>query len=392
MSDATPPRDPDDASGAVPTGPTDAVADSPAFDSSAPDSFGPDSSAPDSAAPEPAASEPAATVPDAAASEAVGAAGEVSDQPDPDQVVAEPVTDEIPTGRIVEGLGIPPASSQERPPTRPVTQQFPDEGFEPIPDEPGPPAAQPVKKKGRSGWRTAALITTAVLLLTVIVGVGTELFLRNRVTNCLQSAFSDLTGTSTSVSMPRSPMLFSWASGSVAWVQVDTNDSASGSAMRLHARADDVSNDGRSVESLRGTVFAPYERVQALTDSANGGGVMIEQITGDGATGLLTIDSAFKLAFLAIPTTVTVKPVLTDGKVDFQVSEAKILGIGLPTDFPQQIVDQLSAGMLGPLFNEIAVQDLKVTDQGIEFAFSGENVNLQATSQVAGSPQGACGV
>lgn len=338
-----------------------------------------------------------------------GTAGETGD-PGASET-GDPGADEATTGPVdiaglaTEGLSTQPVSpaggvsspgqpAPDRPSTRPVTAQQPigtgaDTGdFAPMPASP-PTGETPVVRrsspKGRRPWRTAALITAAVLLLVVIAGAGTELYLRNRVTNCMESAFGNLTGTSTTVSVPRGPMIFAWLGGDLDWVQVDTNDSANGSAMRLHARADEVASDGRTAKSLRGSAFVPFERVKELADQQPGGEAQIESVTGSGADGTLTVEANYPVTFLSVPATVAVKPTLTGGKVTFQVTEAKAFGIGLPNDFAQGIVDQIAEAMLGPLFNEIAVDDLKVTDQGIEFTFAGDDVNLQAASQGSGT-------
>ncbi|GAC56929.1 hypothetical protein GOHSU_14_00960 [Gordonia hirsuta DSM 44140 = NBRC 16056] len=307
---------------------------------------------------------------------------------------SEPTTDEL---RAQPG---PPPGD---PVTGPMTKRLPGTGFTRIDDQvpviadDQPPVPDPADQVVRSRpqrkkmWRTAALITTAVVLLGVIAGVGTELYLRHRVTSCLESAFTNLTGTSTTVSVPRGLMLGAWFSGHVDWVQVDTNDASSGSAMRLHARADEVARDGRSAQSLRGTTYIPYSRVQELADQGNAasGGAeaaQIQSITGNGDAGTITIDSSYRMLFLSVPATVVLKPVTTDnGNVDFRVEEAKTFGIGLPNNFAQQIVDQVAEGMFGPLFTQIKVKNLKVTDQGVEFSFAGDDVNLQAASVGGGN-------
>lgn len=319
---------------------------------------------------------------------------------------AEPSTDEL---TVQRGTPVPTAPTLADVPTNPHTKVLPGDDFESF----GAPAlaglalgSDPVAAGQPSGvvrtvprpkrtWRTAALVTAAVLLLAVIAGVGTELYIRHKVTSCLETAFSNLTGTSTSVSIPRGPMLAAWFSGDVAWVQVDTNDSADSTAMRLHARANEVARDGRTAQSLGGTAYVPYSRVQELADQGGANGAAtIDRITGSAGEGTVTVDSTYRVVFVSVPATVVMKPATVDGKVEFPVQEAKTFGIGLPADFAQQIVDQVTEGMFGPLFAQIKVDTLKVTDLGIEFAFSGQNVNLQAastgTQNLSGTATGSC--
>lgn len=308
---------------------------------------------------------------------------------DLDALAADAIpTDAIPT----------PALPIEPEPVRPATQVFSDDDFRALDAaaesqaysaEPPVVRTSPSGSRKRRGWRTAALITTAVLLLTVIVGVGTELYVRHKVTSCLQNAFTDLTGTSTSVSVPRGPLLLSWVNGNIEWVQVDTNDSPTGGAMRLHARASDISRDGRTVQKLEGKAFVPFERIRELTTQQGGDApAVIESITGNGKSGTLTIESNYPVVFLSVPATVVLEPMVVGGKIEFQVKEAKAFGIGLPSDFAQQLVDQVSGSMLGPLFEEIQVRDLKTTDTGVEFSFSGDDVNMQAATVPTAAPSG----
>lgn len=322
-----------------------------------------------------------------------GTAAGSSDSAEP----GDPTTDELIAQRGFPPPGAPARRGPGEPPTHPFTKELPPDAFAPIDD---PMAAPPLagaplaadqaagdhgvvrtKPSPKRKWRTAALITAAVVLLGVIAGVGTELYIRHKVTSCLETSFTNLTGTSTSVSIPRGLMLAAWFRGDVAWVQVDTNDSANSTAMRLHARANEVSRDGRSVQSLNGTAFVPYSRVQELADEgASNGEATIEKITGNAAEGTVSVDSTYRVVFVSVPATVVMKPTATGGKVDFAVQKANTFGIGLPNDFAQNIVDQVTDSMFGPLFQQIQVDSLKVTDQGIDFAFSGRDVNLQAAS------------
>ena len=269
-----------------------------------------------------------------------------------------------------------------------AAQQEPSE-FLPIPPATGQTAAQPAVKKTskfRSGGtgRTVALVSVATLLLVLIGGVGTELYLRHRVTTCLENAFGGLTGVDTDVSMPRKLMLQNWMSGDVPWVQVDTNDSGQAAHMRLHTRAENVSTDGKSVQRLSGEAFVPYDHIQTLA-AQNQDGPTVDKVTGNAGEGTLTIDSDYTVLIVDVPATVEVKPVLKNGKVTFDVVKASAVGISLPNDFAQGIVDQVSEGMLGPLFEEIQVDSMKVTDQGIQFTFQGDDVNLQAAAQLTGT-------
>ncbi|GAA4745183.1 LmeA family phospholipid-binding protein [Gordonia alkaliphila] len=350
-----------------------------------PDADKPDAETPDAAASDAAASDVEIPAPESAAAETAETESPASAGSESTTSLSEPTTDSLPV--------VPPPPAVGLPGTRPVTQQMPaaDLGAEEFASS--GPSSTVVRSRprwsrlGKSRGRTIGLVATAVVLLVIIAGVSTELYVRNRVTGCLEDAFGNLTGTSTSVSVPRGPMLAAWFTGSVAWVQIDTNDSSSGTAMRLHARADDVARDGRSVKSLRGSAFIPYDRVQEMAaDNGSGqqtSGAEIQSVTGN-ADGTMTIDASYPVAFFSVPATVVIRPTQVDGKVEFRVEDTTAFGIGLPNDFAQEMVDQVTDAMLGPLFAEISVDDLKVSDRGIEVTFSGQDVNLQAASAVTG--------
>ncbi|MFT4087328.1 MAG: LmeA family phospholipid-binding protein [Gordonia sp. (in: high G+C Gram-positive bacteria)] len=236
----------------------------------------------------------------------------------------------------------------------------------------------------RGKWRTVGLISAAVVLLLVIGSVGSELYIRHRVSSCIQTAFTNLTGTPTDVSISRRPMLFAWFGGDVPWVQVDTVDGDKANTTTLHVRAENVSSDGTTVKSLRGHAFVSYDRVSELASESKDANPKVESITGDAGSGTIEIKSTFTLSILSVPAEVTVKPVLKDGQVEFEVQKASALVFGLPNDFAQNIVDQVSDGMMGPMFKQIKVENLKVTNKGMDFAFEGENVNLRDGAEVSG--------
>ncbi|WP_137810492.1 MULTISPECIES: DUF2993 domain-containing protein [unclassified Gordonia (in: high G+C Gram-positive bacteria)] len=266
----------------------------------------------------------------------------------------------------------------------------------------GPVLTSPRKK--RSTRKIVAFSVVGVLLLAVIAAVGSELYLRNKVTNCLEESFSGLTGVPTEVSLSRKPILLQ-GSGDIPFVQVDTDDSAGG--VRLHMRADGISGTENStdIQSLDGTGFIPYERIVELskeqagasgqsTGTPTGGVGAVEQITGNAADGTFEVQAAFPVMVFQVPVSATVKPVLNDGRVDFEVVKASALVFGIPPDFAQQIVDQITTSSLGPFFDEVQVDSLEVTDSGLEFAISGSDVQL--TSEMTGtssqSQSGGCSV
>ncbi|GAB88932.1 LmeA family phospholipid-binding protein [Gordonia rhizosphera] len=317
---------------------------------------------------------------------------------DPTARLQSPPTDETPRAY----------SQSPRVPTRqfdetPTPGYYPmSDGFEPIPTgaQPGVVASSPAKRN--TGKIIGAIAALAVVLL-VIGAVGSELYLRSKTENCLESAFSDLTGTQTTVSLSRKPILLQGFGKDIPYVQVDTKDQPG--EMRLHARAENITGDGDSatIGSLVGTGYVPFDRVVAMSNSSGatqtapgngtgqaGGGLMsgasIESMSGDGAAGTIEVNSTVQVAILPIPVSTTLKPVVQDGRVHFEVVKASAFIFGIPANFAQQVVDSVTGSMFGSFFDEVTVENLTVTDQGVDFAVDGSDVAL--AGGLSGGPDG----
>jgi len=292
--------------------------------------------------------------------------------------------------------------------------EVPPDGFEPYSDAGGPPPAagqtyapiSPERPKRRTGMIAGAIALSVVLLL-VIIGVGSELVIRNKAQDCLEQSFGELTGASTSVSLSKRPMLLQWASGTVPYVQVDTSNEGD-SSMRLHARGDDIqSGDNETtIGELQGSGYVPFARIMELSQTpqteptepsepsggglsgllnAMGGGMTVDSVTGNAAAGTVTVKGNFQVLMLAIPAEAELKPVTQNGKLTFEVVQASAATLGIPNSWAQALVDQISAGLFPPLFNELTFEQLTVSDKGVEFAVSGNDVALN--NQTTGSSE-----
>ena len=270
--------------------------------------------------------------------------------------------------------------------------------------------------------RTAKIIgiTAAALVLVLVIGaVASELILRKRVTDCLEQQFSSLTGVPTSVSLSKKPMLLQATGSEIPWVQVDTaNDSG---ATRLHIRADRIDADGdkTTVGSLDGNGYVPFSRVVELgkqetggngtgtgtggtgtngtgTDQSGAGGIVaganIESITGNEADGTVDVSTSFNLGFIPIPVSATIKPTTENGHIKFEVVKANAFVFGIPSDYAQQIVDGVSKSMFGPFFDQVNVKNLKVTNDGVDFAVDGDNLTLTSSATGGNENSGGCNV
>ena len=340
------------------------------------------------------------------------------------------------------------ASSDDAPTDHAPAYHAPTEQFAAAPTEPGPraysatdggtrsfeqgtattvidpadPAGEPVLTSPVRRRRTAKIIgiTAAALVLVLVIGaVASELILRKRVTDCLEQQFSSLTGVPTSVSLSKKPMLLQATGSEIPWVQVDTaNESA---ATRLHIRADriDAESDKTTVGSLDGSGYVPFSRVVELgkqetggsgtgtggtgtggsgtgTDQSGAGGIVsganIESITGNEADGTVDVSTSFNLGFIPIPVSATIKPTTENGHIKFEVVKANAFVFGIPSDYAQQIVDGVSKSMFGPFFDQVNVKNLKVTNDGVDFAVDGDNLTLTSSATGGNENSGGCNV
>ncbi|MBA4023489.1 MAG: DUF2993 domain-containing protein [Gordonia sp.] len=320
-----------------------------------------------------------------------------------------PATDQfapVPPGSV------PQAYTQERHDTAQLDVP-PDEvhrdGFAPYsgPPSDGPPpggggpdggGVSPQRPKRRKGL-IAGVVALSIVLLLVISGVGSELYLRSKAKDCMEQSFGELTGASTSVSLSKQPMLFQWVSGKIPYVQVDTSDEGD-SDMKLHARGDDITtgDNTTTIGGLKGEGYVPFGRIMELSQQdttaqpttptpdqgggltgllgSMGGGMTVESVTGNAAAGTVTLKASFSLLGIPIPAETELKPVTQNGKLTFEVVKASALTLGIPNSWAQTLVDQVSAGMFPPLFDDVSFDRLSVSDKGVEFAFSGNDIAL----------------
>lgn len=76
---------------------------------------------------------------------------------------------------------------------------------------------------------------------------------------------------------------------------------------------------------------------------------------------------------------VQVRPVVTQGQVAFEVQDAKVLGISLPSNFTSALQTALgNSAQRAPVPAGLDFQSARVTDQGLDLQLSGRNVDLKA--------------
>lgn len=229
---------------------------------------------------------------------------------------------------------------------------------------------------------TAALIVLAVAAATLLaVGVGGEFYVRNSVSKCIAEAIEEEAGGPVSVGFGPAPILLSAFTHRVGRVDVDSTSmdlrSPNGTVLRgiaLDARISDITlpRDGRdgTAGSSTATVDWPAEAMlRSLQDLPFG--FAVTDVDADEDADRLTVE------FLAGVGTLVLTPRIEGGAVTMEVVEVSALGLGLPSDFAQQIIDRLAQDLADyPL--EMRPTDVSVSGSGLHISLRGGHASLEA--------------
>ncbi|MBF6464494.1 DUF2993 domain-containing protein [Nocardia beijingensis] len=213
-----------------------------------------------------------------------------------------------------------------------------------------------------------ALTVVAVLLATVLV--GGEAYARHTVSNCISSQFEKEMGSKIDVGFGPKPMLVTWIDGKVPSVRVNSADSKFGPAigMGVHAvfRDVDVADpNGSVIGSSSADVTWSNEGIKETL------GGMVSGVTSSADSGMLNLAVLGGIAELQL------KPQIVNGAVQVETMSAELLGIGLPADFVQSIVDLFTQSLQSyPL--GMTATEVKVTDSGVDVHLSGGPTRLES--------------
>jgi hypothetical protein len=349
--------------------------------------------------------------------EPTSAQAEPTTEPNTDRFATDPATAQIPGARSG------PADFQSTAPHSPSTEHLP-QGWEATSGQPPvggsdtiPPASTPGGPSGprpqrpqRKVGKIVAVSLVAVLLVLVILGAGSELLLRSRVKDCLNKGFSATTGTSTSVSLSSQPILWQWING-VPKVQVDTkNDGSDPNVMKLHLSGKniDLNNDSTHIGSATGYGYVPFTLIadnmkaaagststQTTTDGtdpnttdpvATGGMTLTQPLTGDPKAGTVHAVGTVPVlgGFLTPTVDTTIKPVLNNGKLTFQVQSATASFFGAINlnvqSIAQNFADEFAKQLFPAGLDTVNFSQMEITDSGVNFAFTGSDLTLQQTN------------
>ncbi|WP_040792761.1 LmeA family phospholipid-binding protein [Nocardia paucivorans] len=225
-----------------------------------------------------------------------------------------------------------------------------------------------IPKAGRRHIVPIALIAVVVLVAGVLV--AGEAYARHKVSNCISSQFEKEMGSRIKVGFGPKPLLITWIDGKLSELTVDSDDADFGPAagMRVHARFNDLDvSDSSTTGTTIGSSAAHVDWSNpGIAQTLKG---LVSEVRSVPATGQLD------MRVLGGIGTLQVVPQIRDGKVDVQVSSASLLGIGIPNDLAEGVVD-LMTDSLQTYPMGLQPTEVRVTDSGLEVDLHGGPTRL----------------
>lgn len=267
---------------------------------------------------------------------------------------------------------------QPGPQQQPTPQQAQDPGAQPGPP-PVPPTRIPPGQSGggpgntgepakkRSTGKIIALAAVGLVALVVIALVGSELYIRNHVQNCLaDNVKSGTNANDVKVSFEKTPMLIQNASGKIPSIDIQIDGLQGTSGLNAHIMLKGVEPGGDNKvddATILGTFTADGIKNK----------VVGSQVISDPKVTLNPSENQIEISGTAVilPVTVNLKPTIKDNKVVLTASKASVFGIGVPDDLAQQLITAVADI---PTPKGLTASDLKMTDEGISLRYSGQNV------------------
>ena len=234
----------------------------------------------------------------------------------------------------------------------------------------------------------AVLISSLIVAALVAALIAGEFYARHTAKKCMSEQFRNDLGTNVDIGFSAKPMLLQLIDSKVPYVTVDSDDTAFGPAqqMKVHARANDVdieqtSQSSGTIGSSSAAISWPTEGIDATLQKEIGG--LVNGVTSDAAEGTLNFSVLSGLA------TVKVKPQIVGDKVEVETMEAKVIGLGIPADLVDGIVNTISSSLQQyPL--GMTPKTLEITDNGLEMHLEGGKFTLPLPEK--GQKVSGCGI
>jgi len=241
---------------------------------------------------------------------------------------------------------------------------------------PPPPPSPPEKRRRARGlnWQTIALVVVIVVALVVGGLAGAELYARHRADSVLTEVAECVVQDGVSISFGvNPPFLWQHITGHYTNISVTTAGNQVQSAKGMTAqvtvkdvRLQDSSDSKGTIGSLNATLSWKSAGIKD-TVAANlpGVGNLVTGVSTDAAAGTIILD--------ATGSSVTAKPVVTDGDLNLEVVDVNGL---LPKDVVQTGLDGLTKKLNDNYPLGIHADSVKVTDTGVVGTFSSQNASI----------------
>lgn len=262
------------------------------------------------------------------------------------------------------------------------------------------------KSKGSSIPKILITIIVLILLLLLVAEFGLRWFLGDKLKDQFAAQASEQglrVEEEPSVTFGATPLLFDIARSSISKVSVNTPDTlaitypgGAGEAPEILGTPESTitleglnisDSDNPVAESMNLTTFATDEFILATVQremSTQIGGsesndfaqqlmqelIQITGVTSDPERGAVEVEFTGGVAGL------TLRPVVDNGQVSFEVLDSQLFGFGLPAEVStaltqglQSSVDQVAGGL--------QVGNIEVQDNGLSIQLTGQNINVR---------------
>lgn len=265
---------------------------------------------------------------------------------------------------------------------------------------PNPNTSTRARRSGRAGKIIVSVIVIAVVLLAV-AEFGLRAYMKNQVIDQVKSSAAaegiELAGDPTA-SFGGSPVLLGLLGGRIPELTMEIPSSLTVSYQESDSSrpvitgfpgatitAEDVESSGDNPEIGHATVrsILPDDYLlasvrQAMTTSTTdedarnnpfSGLLQVTGVTTDSGAGVLNIEISGGLA------TLSMRPAVDDGSLNFTVTDMKLLGLTLPDQIVSGISESLTRSVTGT--EHVKITDATVTDDGLEVRLEGTDLRVR---------------
>ena len=228
--------------------------------------------------------------------------------------------------------------------------------------------------------------------MPVLLLVGAELYARHVANGKVASAVVCEVQDSASVSFAETPpVLWQYFTGHYTDISVRTagNQVRSAKGMQMTIDFRDVrvagnSNSQGTIGALNGTMSWSSDGIkQSIEDAIPGlGSLVASKVTTDTSAGTIQLKGLLDSA--------TIKPQIVNNALSLQVVDLSALGSKLSTETVQKDLDDFTSKATTNYGVNVHIDSVKVTDTGVEGAFSASNSVIPASSSSSGSSSQDC--